>query len=477
MSPVIPTTPVTGAQPMPTILRADARSLPLADDSVDLVVTSPPYYGLRSYQDGGQPYSGQIGAESTPAEYLDALVDVTRECVRILKPTGSIWVNLGDRYSTGNSGHSALATLGQRYRGGGHSDAKAKQASQRVTGRPTKSLLGIPWRYAIRCTDELGLVLRAEVVWSKPNGLPESVTDRVRRSHETWFHLTLQPHYYAAIDQIREPTAPQRLRGKQSTQDRAHRSSGHGTIGHPDRPQVPGPAGKLPGSVWEIATQPLTVPAELSVDHYAAFPMEWPRRLILGWSPRDVCTACGQGRRPVVASVAMDLSRPQARRAQQLADAAGLTEDHFAALVSVGVSDTGRGKSTQTGTGKNTTHAYTLAAEARAALGGYAREYLLRRPTRFDHRCVCPDTTAPASPGVVLDPFGGTGTTALVAAMHGRTGISIDASADYCRLAQWRASDPRQRAKAAQPRVPLRRTVPAAVPPKRPPAPGPGRAA
>jgi hypothetical protein len=121
---------------------ADARSLPLAEDSVDLVVTSPPYYGLRSYQDGGQPYEGQIGAESTPAEYLDALLDVTRECVRVLKPTGSIWVNLGDRYSTGNSGHSALAKLGERYRGGGHADARAKRASRRVAGRPAKSLLG-----------------------------------------------------------------------------------------------------------------------------------------------------------------------------------------------------------------------------------------------------------------------------------------------------------------------------------------------
>lgn len=330
MSPVIPA--VSAAEPTPRILRADARSLPLAEDSVDLVVTSPPYYGLRSYQDGGQPYDGQIGAESTPAEYLDALLDVTRECVRVLKPTGSIWVNLGDRYSTGNSGQSALARLGERYRGGGHSDAKAKRPSRRVTGRPTKSLLGIPWRYAIRCMDELGLVLRAEVVWSKPNGLPESVTDRVRRSHETWFHFTLQPHYYSAVGEIREPSDPRNKRpqdvcGEQSAKERARRRRGHGSVGHPGKPLVPSPLGKLPGSVWEIATQPLRVPAELGVDHYAAFPMEWPRRLILGWSPREGCTACGQGRRPVEASAALDPSRPQARRAQQLADAAGLTEE------------------------------------------------------------------------------------------------------------------------------------------------------
>ncbi|MBK7015145.1 MAG: hypothetical protein IPH39_06090 [Sulfuritalea sp.] len=72
-------------------------------------------------------------------------------------------------------------------------------------GPPTKSLIGIPWRYAIRCIDDLGLILRAEVIWSKPNGLPESVTDRVRRSHETWFHFTKEPRYFSAVDEIRQP--------------------------------------------------------------------------------------------------------------------------------------------------------------------------------------------------------------------------------------------------------------------------------
>jgi hypothetical protein len=70
-------------------------------------------------------------------------------------------------------------------------------------GRP-KSLIGLPWRYAIRCIDDLSLILRAEVIWSKPNGLPESVTDRVRRSHETWFHLVKSPRYFSAVDTIRE---------------------------------------------------------------------------------------------------------------------------------------------------------------------------------------------------------------------------------------------------------------------------------
>ena len=91
------------------IIRSNALALPLADESVDLVVTSPPYFGLRSYQDGGEHYEGQIGSEATPAEFLDALIAATREMVRVLKPSGSIFVNLGDRMSPGaDSGEMEL---------------------------------------------------------------------------------------------------------------------------------------------------------------------------------------------------------------------------------------------------------------------------------------------------------------------------------------------------------------------------------
>ena len=86
------------------VIRSDARRLPLADDSVDLICSSPPYFALRSYQDGGEHYAGQIGSEPTPAEFVDALVEVTRECVRVLKPSGSLWINLGDKYAGSGGG-------------------------------------------------------------------------------------------------------------------------------------------------------------------------------------------------------------------------------------------------------------------------------------------------------------------------------------------------------------------------------------
>jgi hypothetical protein len=378
--------------------------------------------------------------------------------IRVLKPTGSIWVNLGDKYAT------AGTRQGNRDNTEGLS---VRETAKHYMGRPPglrdKSLIGIPWRYALRAIDDLGIILRAEIIWSKPNGLPESVTDRVRRSHETWFHFTKSPRYYSAVDEIREPqttvvTASGAVRYRRPGEDvnatrvksqtAANRYDGTGMTADLNSP--PNPLGKLPGSVWEIPTQPLTVPPHLGIDHYAAFPIEWPRRIIAGWSPPGICTACGQGRRPVVATTGLDMTRPQARRAHHLAEQAGLTEDPLAALLSVGVSDIGRGAATQTGTGKNTPHVYRLAAEARAALGGYSREYLLRRPTGFTYACACPDTTAPTTPAVILDPFGGTGTTALAAKAAGQTGITIDMSADYCRLAEWRTNDPGQLAAAMQ---------------------------
>jgi DNA modification methylase len=383
--------------------------LPLTDASVDLIVTSPPYYALRSYTDGGEHYDGQIGSETTPAEYIAALVDCTREWVRVLKPSGSIFVNLGDKY-TGAGGQwvdDERPDLSRRRLG------KTSTKGQRYGLKP-KSLLGLPWRYALACIDQLGLILRAEVIWSKPNSLPESVTDRVRRSHEQWFHMVRQPRYFSAVDEIREPHTWAHVGAT-----RTANSKNGGSIASP----VQGmgnttgsfrgfnPLGKLPGSVWSIPSEPLTVPERLGVDHFAAFPTEWPRRLILGWSPSGICTVCGEGLRPSGIIEKVDAGGAHYRP----------TLGHV----------TGMG-----------------APDGRAG----ARLATLRRITGY--ACACPESTAPTRPSVVLDPFGGTGTVALVATALGRVGISVDRSADYCRLAAWRTSDPGQRAKALQVPVP-----------------------
>jgi SAM-dependent methyltransferase len=421
------------------VIRANARDLPLADNSVDLVVTSPPYFALRSYQDGGEHYAGQIGDEPTPAEFVASLLEVTRECVRVLKPSGSLWVNLGDKYAgqgsriarstsasssaasysaspespslassqvdnaaSASARSSSVIGIDPTSFSQGARDGNRRSRPSPVDGIPGKSLMGIPWRYALACIDDLGLILRAEVIWSKPNGLPESVTDRVRRSHEQWFHFTLEPRYFSAVDEIREAhNGAERASGR-GWLDRTtgnvlgREADAHGGLRDQDR----NPLGKLPGSVWTIPTEPLRVPDHLGIDHFAAFPTEWPKRIIQGWSPAGVCVECGEGRRPVVDKVT-----------------------------------TGRDNSYD---GRNRSTVDVKAWKAMKAdhpdtITGYA--------------CACPEPTADTRPSVILDPFGGTGTTALVAKALGRRGVSVDMSADYCRLAEWRTNDRNQLAK------------------------------
>jgi DNA modification methylase len=465
------------------VLRADAGALPLPEASVDLVVTSPPYWSLPSYTDaGGVCYDGQIGSEATPAEYLAAMWECTAEWMRVLKPQGSLWVNLGDKYATsrrGPDGSSSGLSNGPQHRPSGQ--------HPRDFGVARKSLVGLPWRYAIGCIDDLGLILRAEVVWSKPNALPESVTDRVRRTHEQWFHFTKQSDYFSAVDEIREPhAAPTRSHGARAMAGRNTNHPRTATSAYTG----PHPLGALPGSVWDIPSQPLKVPADLGVDHYAAYPTEWPRRIITGWSPAGICQACGQGRRPV-RGVDWDRVPHRIEQRRRLTDAqvddwcarfatwcqtAGVTRRELDAICA------------SNGMGRH----WTNPGRAGAQIPTPAQWQLIRArldpPADLDelvdatvdvpvaladhgsndpirgrhattgprvvgihtitgHACDCPDTTAPTRPAVVLDPFGGTGTTALAASVLGRIGISIDRSADYCRIATWRTTDPHQRAR------------------------------
>jgi len=392
-----------------TILRGDARRLPLPDNTVDLIVTSPPYFALRSYQDGGEHYAGQLGSEATPVEFVDALLEVTRECVRVLKPSGSLWVNLGDKYDSGTG--TPRKNGGDRM-ADGREVASWNTGAHRVTvGRP-KSLMGIPWRYALACIDQLGLILRAEIIWSKPNGLPESVTDRVRRSHEQWLHFVAQPRYYSAVDEIREDYTPSSIDRARYSTDKAMRGRMLGSPTDTRDTATPGwttsPLGRLPGSVWTIPTEPLTVPPELGVDHFAAFPTEWPRRIIQGWSPGGICVECGEGRRPV--SLAN----------YEHINVTSNAKTNLGALLHNGIRTQPAG----------------FVGRASVTITGYV--------------CACPTPDAPTRPAIILDPFGGTGTVALAAKALGRHGISIDLSHDYSRLAQWRTTDPGQLAKAAR---------------------------
>jgi DNA modification methylase len=406
------------------LLRGDARHLPLPDESVDLICTSPPYWSQRDYRDGGESLVGQIGSEETPQEYIAALVECTQEWMRVLKPEGSIFVVIGDKYA--NDAKWGGATSGKHV-AGLHGKTGIGRARVR-TGLPPKSLIGLPWWYAFECADQLGLTLRRDIIWSKTNGLPESVTDRCRTSHEYVFHFVRQARYFSAVDEIREPheMKPQRRpNGHKSRQQLGILPAQTYSTSQRDEIGVDGhPLGKLPGSVWQIASAPLFVPEHIEharccggrkqlgcedgLDHHAAYPPALARQIVLGWSPSGVCTECGDGRYPVTA-----VERVQLRQRDQPSRA-------------------------------------RLNREPIHGMDRRAGTHVLNRSQITGYECGCPEPTAPARPSLILDPCMGTGTTLLVADVLGRAGIGIDLSADYCRLARWRTTDPGERAKALQ---------------------------
>ncbi|MFG1976976.1 DNA-methyltransferase [Nonomuraea fuscirosea] len=402
------------------LLQADARALPLADNTVDLIITSPPYWKLRDYRDGDDSLAGQIGNEPTPRDYIAALLACTAEWARVLKPTGSMFVNLGDKYANRTRGSWR-----------GSSDGYTSRATSpdyvRPKDLPEKSLMLLPERYRIGAVDELGLIARSVIVWDKPSAMPESVTDRVRRSHEDWVHFTKQPQYFAAVDEIREPhrMKPQRRPNGHRTRQKAgvFPAQTYSTSQRDEKGVDGHPLGALPGSVWEIATTPLKVPDHVAhahccdgakragctrgLGHYAAFPFEWPRQLIQGWSPSGICMACDQPR-----TLIMDTSVEGAQPTRRMP---GAGRDPFSRHGQPDAGSTLRGR-----------HAHR----------------------RVGYACACPTPDAPVRPAVVLDPFGGTGTTAMVASLLGRIGISVELSAGYNRIASWRITDPRERARA-----------------------------
>ncbi len=403
------------------VLRGDAAHLPLPDGSVDLLLCSPPYFGLRSYSDGGEVYEGQIGSERTPQEYIAALLGCTREWMRVLKPGGSIFVNLGDKYSTYTGANWGNGRSLDGYRGQAKVPNGGPVNAPEVYGIPFKSLMGLPWRYALGCVDDLGLTMRAEIIWAKTNGMPESATDRVRRSHEQVFHFVKEPRgYFDAVDEIREAHQPQSI--ARARRNRFAPDLSQAGVGSPntlDPAEACHPLGRLPGSVWEIPTAPLIVPdriahadccggrkregCEDSLTHHAAYPPELCRRIILGWSPPGICTACGEGRFPVA-----DRTPMQWRESPTIAGRRS-------------------GRSYKPASG-------TMLAPAETRITGYA--------------CACADASAPTLPALVADPCGGTGTTAMTASVLGRVGITVDRSMSYCHLARWRTRDPAERARA-----------------------------
>lgn len=219
-----------------------ANTLP--DESVNCIITSPPYFGLRDYGE-----HGQYGLEATPNAYVAVMVKLFRELRRVLADDGTMWLNIGDSYNAYNGNRGASNT---GFSKNGPLPSLPSGAGLTVKGLATKNLLGIPWRTALALQDS-GWILRNDIIWSKPNAMPESVTDRLSARHEHLFMFAKSPRYWFNLDPIREP--------------------------HVSTPGQYSEGGRNPGDVWDIATQPF--PGA----HFATMPTRLAERCVLAGCP------------------------------------------------------------------------------------------------------------------------------------------------------------------------------------------------
>lgn len=375
------------------LVNANALCIPLADESVQCVVTSPPYVALRDYQ-----VDGQIGLEPTLEEYIANIVAVGREIWRVLRKDGTFWLNIGDGYCNKESSSRANRTDKTNHRVGGWGKNAKTVPHGLPIGLKPKDLMMIPARIALALQAD-GWWLRSEIVWAKPNPMPNSVTDRPTSSHEMIYLLTKSKTYYYDAEAVKEPVRPDSIRRAQT-----------GWNGNEQRGYVNGPQNhmsKYMGSekakrqttrnqrdVWTIATE--------SYDgaHYATFPTEIPRRAILaGTSHKGHCPKCGKGWIRV-----MKRNVPHVKLNQD-----ELKEDTAA-----------KGLPGSSG-------------RTRTALDRIDEEHKNPGYTTLGWQPLCKCNAGDPIPAIVLDPFCGSGTTGEVCRKLNRRFIGLDLSMKYLR--------------------------------------------
>ena len=264
--------------------------------SVNCCVTSPPYFGLRDYGN-----DEQIGLEETPEAFVDSLVKVFREVKRVLADDGTLWLNLGDCYAGPRGGKSNF-NQGFNERSGNASGARKQELAVQVglvkrdtpDGLKPKDLIGIPWRVAFALQQD-GWYLRQDIIWSKPNPMPESVTDRCTKAHEYIFLLSKKPKYFYDADAINEPAA-------YAGDDRGARTDARrGT----ECNSMSGKTGDTRNkrSVWEVTTQPY------SGAHFATFPPDLIKPCILAGCPAGGMVLDPFGGSGTTGMVALELGR------------------------------------------------------------------------------------------------------------------------------------------------------------------------
>ncbi len=249
------------------ILYGDAadRLKDLESESINTCVTSPPYYNLRNYK-----VAGQIGMEGTPEEYIADLLEVFREVYRVLRHDGTLWVNIGDSYATSSGSQAPTNTRNSH----GHTAKSVPKGYKR------KDIIGIPWMLAFALRAD-GWYLRQDIIWSKPNTMPESVKDRCTRSHEYIFLLSKSPKYYFDAEAISEPmsvSTVKRLRQDIEAQMGSFKQPGrNGRAMKTVRPRFGDRRNKR--DVWSITT------GGYRSEHFAVFPEKLVEPCILAGCP------------------------------------------------------------------------------------------------------------------------------------------------------------------------------------------------
>jgi len=253
------------------ILQGDVRSClrQLEDQSVQCCVTSPPYWGLRDYG-----CEGQIGLEPTPEAYVADLLDVFREVKRVLRDDGTLWLNLGDSYAGSGKGGQSEEKRSE------HWQPTYMNKGNVPFGCKPKDLVGIPWRVAFALQAD-GWYLRSDIIWNKPNPMPESVTDRCTKSHEYIFMLTKSERYYYDAEAVKEPVSDISLQRAEYGWNCDRPSTKNASMGgdgiHTEKmgSRFVNPSGRNKRDVWTVATEPC------SEAHFAVFPSKLIEPMIL----------------------------------------------------------------------------------------------------------------------------------------------------------------------------------------------------
>ena len=365
------------------------RAMPAG--SVQCCITSPPYFGLRDYDlppnEWGDGWIGCLGLEPTPGQFIAHLVEVFAEVRRVLRDDGTLWVNMGDSYANdskwgGSSGGKHVSAL--------HGAGGGVGRGRRSTGCKGKDLIGIPWLLAFALRAE-GWYLRSDIIWHKPNPMPESITDRPTSAHEHLFLLAKSPRYFYDADAIREPDsgritpAPCGRAGIVGAVQRSRRRGNRGlTHGAPARDSVL--AAATSGNVWTVATQPY------ADAHFATFPPKLIEPCVLAGSAERACGECGA---PWERVVEREVRPPRGvERAWSAGSAVGQPQ--------------------------------------RDAIGPPGNGLNVQPTTTLGFAPSC-DHDDGAATSTVLDPFSGAGTTGLVALRHGRSFVGLELSPVFAR--------------------------------------------